>query len=177
MHNIFNKTALLVAALSFAGAAQAQAQWNTQNFNVTANVGPGCLIAVNTHMAFGTLDVITQTDATSQATFDVTCTNGLGAVSLTFVSANGNISAPASTFKMVNTAGTTPATQIVYELYQADTSTLIAYNTVTPFTELVADGTIKTLTINGKIAAAAKTGALAGAYTDVVTMTATYPAQ
>lgn len=174
MNNIFKKTAIVVASLSFIGVAQAD--WNTQSFNVTANVAQGCLIAVKTHMAFGALDVTSASDATSAATFDVTCTNGSGAVSLTFASANGNAPAPASTFKMVNGTGDSAAKLLVYQLYKADAITLIAIDTVTPFTELVADGTLKTLTINGKISAAAKTGALAGAYVDVVTMTATYAA-
>ncbi len=174
MNTIFNKIAFFMAALSIAGVAQAE--WNSQNFTVTANVAQGCLIAVKTHMAFGALDVTSASDATSAATFDVTCTNGSGSVSLTFASANGNAPAPASTFKMINGTGDSAAKRLVYELYKADTTTLIAIDTVTPFAELVADGTPKTLTINGKISAVAKRGALTGTFTDVVTMTATYAA-
>jgi spore coat protein U-like protein len=174
MKTILSKLALFLGALMMTGAAMAQ--WDSQTFSVTANVARGCVIVVKTHMAFGTLNVTSDTAAESQATFDVTCTNGSGAVTLTFASANGASPGPASTFKMINGAGDTAAKRLVYELYMADTTTMIAYNTVTPFAELVADGTAKSLTINGRIAAAAKKGALAGAYTDTVTMTATYPA-
>lgn len=173
MNPIFNKTAIFIGAISFAGVVQAD--WNTQSFNVTANVAQGCLIAVKTHMAFGTLDVISAAGAQSNATFDVTCTNGSGAVSLTFGSANGAAPPPASTFKMINGTGDTTAKRIVYELYTAEAA-LIAIDTVTPFAALLADGTVRTLTITGKISSAAMAGALAGAYTDVVTMTATYAA-
>lgn len=173
MNNIFSKLALFLSALMMTGAAMA---WDSQTFSVTANVTQGCVILVKTHMAFGTLNVTSDTAAESQATFDVTCTNGSGAVSLTFASANGNTPAPASTFKMIHGAGATAAERLVYTLYKADKTTLIAIDTVTPFAELVADGYVKSLTINGKIDAAAKKGALAGAYTDTVTMTATYPA-
>jgi len=173
MKTIFGKLALSLGALMMTGAAMAA---ESQTFSVTASVAPGCLIAVKTHMAFGMLNVASDTAAESQATFDVTCTNGLGAVALAFASANGNSPAPASTFKMIKGAGTTAAERLTYELYKADKVTMIAIDTATPFTELVADGTAKSLTINGRIAAAAKKGAMAGTYTDTVTMTATYPA-
>jgi spore coat protein U-like protein len=174
MNAIYSKLALFLGAFSVAGAAMADS--NSQTFNVTANVAQGCVILVKTHMAFGTLDVISDTAAESQATFDVTCTNGSGAITLTFASVNGNTPAPASTFKMIHGTGATAAERLTYELYKADKTTMIAIDTATPFYELVADGTAKSLTINGKIAAAAKKGAMAGAYTDTVTMTATYPA-
>ena len=174
MKTILSKLALFLGALMRTGAAMAQ--WNSQTFGVTATVLPGCLIAVKTQMSFGTLNVTSDTAAESQATFDVTCTNGSGAVSLTFASANGNAPAPASTFKLIKGAGNTAAERITYELYKADKTTMIAIDTATPFTELLADGTAKSLTINGKIAAAAKRGAMAGTYTDTVTLTATYPA-
>lgn len=171
---MYSKLALSLGAFSVVGAAMADS--NSQTFNVTANVTQGCVIFVKTHMAFGTLNVTSTTAAESQATFDVTCTNGSGAVSLTFASANGNSPAPASTFKMIKGAGTTAAERLVYTLYKADKTTLIAIDTVTPFSELVADGYVKSLTISGKIEASAKTGATAGVYADTVTMTATYPA-
>ena len=174
MKTIVSKLAIFLGALMMTGSAMAQ--WDSQTFGVTASVARGCLIAVKTHMAFGPLDVISDTGAQTQATFKVTCTNGSGDISLTFASANGASPGPASTFKMINGDGATVAKRLVYELYMADTETMIAYNTVTPFAELVADGTAKDLTIIGRIAAAAKKGAMAGAYKDTVTMTATYPA-
>lgn len=173
MKTILSKLALFLGALMMTGAAMAG---DSQTFGVTASVPRGCLIVVKTQMSFGTLNMTSDTAVESQATFDVTCTNGTGAVSLTFASANGNSPAPASTFKMIIGAGTTAAERITYELYKADKTTMIAIDTVTPFYELVADGTAKSLIINARIAAAAKKGALAGAYTDTVTMTATYPA-
>ena len=169
MKTILSKLAIFLGALMMTGAAQS----NSQTFNVTANVAQGCLIAVKTHMAFGPLNVISDTPAEKTATFEVTCTNGSGNVWLTFASAHGNTPAPASTFKMIHGDGTATLT---YQLYKANNSTMIAIDTPTPFGELVADGTVKLLTIYGRIPAEAKKGALAGAYTDTVTMTATYSA-
>ena len=174
MKTIVSKLAIFLGALMVTGSAMAQ--WDSQTFGVTASVARGCLIVVKTHMAFGMLNVTSGADVESQATFDVTCTNGSGAVSLTFASANGNSPAPASTFKMITGTGATVSERLTYQLYKADKSTMIAIDTVTPFTELLADGTAKSLTINGKIAGAAKIGAKAGIYTDTVTMPATYPA-
>jgi spore coat protein U-like protein len=174
MKTISGRLALCLGALSMAGAALADP--DSQTFSVTANVAQGCVVLVKSHMAFGTLNVTSDTAAESQATFDVTCTNGSGAVSLAFGSANGNRAGDVSAFKMVKGAGTTAAERLVYTLSKADKTTLIAIDKAIPFTELVADGTAKRLTINGKIAAAAKKGAMTGTYTDTVTMTATYPA-
>ena len=173
MKTIFGRLALCLGALAMAGSALADA--DSQTFSVTANVAQGCVVLVKTHMAFGTLNVTSDAAAESQATFAVTCTNGSGAIALTFGSANGNSAGDASAFKMVKGAGTTAAERLVYTLSKAD-KTMIVIDKATPFTELVADGTAKSLTINGKIAAAAKKGAMPGTYTDTVTMTATYPA-
>lgn len=173
MKTMFGRLALCLVALLATGAAMADP--NSQTFNVTAQVAQGCVILVKTHMTFGLLNVTSNTAAESQATFAVTCTNGSGAIALTFGSANGNRAGDVSAFKMVKGAGTTAAERLVYTLSKAD-KTMIAIDKATPFTELVADGSAKSLTINGKIAAAAKKGVMTGTYTDTVTMTATYPA-
>ncbi|MBC7445254.1 MAG: spore coat protein U domain-containing protein [Polaromonas sp.] len=172
MKTMFGRLALCLVALLAMGAAMADP--NSQTFNVTAQVAQGCVILVKTHMTFGLLNVTSDTAAESQATFAVTCTNGSGAIALTFGSANGNRAGDVSAFKMVKGAGTTAAERLVYTLSKADKA-MIAIDKATPFTELVADGSAKSLTINGKIAAAAKKGVMTGTYTDTVTMTATYP--
>jgi len=170
-----NKFALTIAAIAMAGSALAVNDDAT--FGVSATVASECVVGNTTNMAFGNLAMLdsdigglSTAKNNATATFDAACTNGTGAPTLQFASANGGGTA----FSLKN-AGTD---MIAYTLYEGadDTGTLIAHNAAAAFTGFSADGAVQSLSVTGQVLDTAKNGKPKGAYADTVTITVGFTA-
>ncbi|MBC5767658.1 spore coat protein U domain-containing protein [Ramlibacter albus] len=166
-----SKLAALVVALAAAGSVLAANDDAT--FAVTANIASQCVVGNTTAMAFGDLAMLNLASGglstaknNATATFDTTCTNGTGAPTLKFASANGGGTA----FKMRGGSGSDTITYTLYE-GATDAGTSIAHDTLAAYTGFAADGTVKSLSVTGQVAAADKNGKPIGAYSDTVTIT------
>lgn len=170
-----NKFALAIAAIAVAGPALAVNDDAT--FGVSATIASECVVGNTTNMAFGDLAMLSSATAglstgrnNATATFDAACTNGTGAPTLQFASANGGGTA----FSLKN-AG---ADLIAYTLYEGatDAGTPVAHNAAAAFTGFTADGAVKSLSVTGQVLAADKNGKPKGAYADTVTITVGFTA-
>lgn len=142
-------------------------------FAVTAVVPMQCVVGNTTEMKFGRLNMlsavggISSADSTATATFDATCTNGTVTPELRFTSLNGG----ANGFQMLGGANSTDI--LTYSL--ADSSgTALTAGTPAAFPGFDADGTVKTLTVAGRIVAADKIGKTVGDYSDTVKIEITW---
>lgn len=163
------KFLLAVSALATAGGATA-----VNTFDATASVTGQCVVSTTQGMVFGALtmlDAATGRLSTEKnnatATFDATCTNGGSAPNLKFTSANGGGAA----------FGMASATDVIaYTLFEGvtDSGTSIAHAVDALFTGFVADGTVKSLSVTGKVLPADKDGKPIANYSDTVTITATF---
>lgn len=140
---------------------------------VTASIAQECSIGNTATLAFSQLSMLSNGSAATTAsasgsggTFDAVCTSGTTTPKLKFTSANTGT----SDFRLVGADGTT---YIAYTLAESG-GTAIAYDTPATFTGFSADGTTKSLTVTGSIAASEKTGKAAQAYSDTITITSTY---
>lgn len=164
------KFALAISALATAGSAMA-----VNTFDATASITGQCVVSTTQGMVFGALTMLDATTGqlstakdNATATFDATCTNGGSAPTLKFTSANGGGSA----FGMKS-----PATDVIaYTLFEGNTDggTSIAHGVDAAFTGFVADGTVKSLSVTGKVVPADKNGKPIANYSDTVTITATF---
>jgi spore coat protein U-like protein len=167
------KLALALSAMALAGGAMA-----VNTFDATASITGQCVVSTTQGMAFGGLTMLDATTGrlstaknNATATFDATCTNGGSAPTLKFTSTNGGGSA----FGMLNQ--TTLATDVIaYTLFEggSDSGTAIAHAVDAAFTDFVADGTVKSLSVTGKVLPADKNGKPIASYSDTVTITATF---
>ncbi|MDB5758162.1 MAG: Spore coat domain protein [Burkholderia sp.] len=168
-----NKLALAIGSLVMAGGVMA-----ANTFNATASISGQCVVSTTQAMAFNGLTMLDATTGglstaknNATANFDATCTNGGNAPTLKFVSSSGGGSA----FGMLNQ--TALATEVIeYTLFEGtlDTGTSIAHNVDAAFTGFVADGTVKSLSVTGKVLPADKNGKPIASYSDTVTITATF---
>ncbi|WP_048439430.1 spore coat protein U domain-containing protein [Caenimonas sp. SL110] len=171
MKSSMTKLAIALAAMVVGGSAAAGPV--TTTFTVTASVGSECVIGNPTNMAFGALKMLdgvsgglNEEDNVATATFDATCTNGTALPKLQFSSANG-----VGTFKM---KGGISDDLMSYSLYTGGEPEQITHDTAAAFPGFEADGTVKTLTVSGRLTAGDKASKTIGAYTDTVTITATF---
>ncbi len=171
MNTKMSKLALAIGALVMVGGAIAAN--DNATFTASASIASECVVGNTANMGFGALTMLdtgsgglSTAKNNATATFDATCTNGTLLPTLQFASTNGGGSA----FKML---GGTGAALITYTLYEGatDAGTSIAHNTAAAYTGLAADGTVKSLSVTGKVMAADKNGKPIGAYTDTVTIT------
>lgn len=170
MNRKMTKLMMAVGAMALAGSAMAVN--DSATFGVSASIASECVVGNTTSMAFGALTMLNATSGglstaknNATATFDATCTNGTLLPTLQFASTNGG-----SAFKMM---GGTGADLITYTLYEGttDVGTAIAHNVAAAYTGLAADGTMKSLSVTGKVINTDKNGKPIGAYSDTVTIT------
>ena len=178
MNTKLNKLALAIGALAMVSGAWAAN--DTSTMAGTASVAAECAVGNGGTLAFGTLEMLnletaaqTTVDTLGVSSFAAICTNGTTAPKFAYSSANK----ATNDFRL---KGATTATEfITYTLYSsADSSTApitgdtaLAYGGAVAF---VADGTSKTLAVSAKILAADKATKLVQAYTDIVTITASW---
>ena len=150
------------SAVAMTGAAQAATA--TSSMSVTATVSTTCAVSA-TPLAFGTYAA--STASTGSSTIGVTCTNGTAySVGLDAGAGSG---ATTSNRLLTGSGGGT----LAYTLYRDSGRTQNWGNTIGTDTQSgTGTGLAQTLNVYGRIAAGAT--ALAGSYTDTVTVTLTY---
>jgi spore coat protein U-like protein len=168
-----SKLALAIGTVVMAGGVMA-----ANTLDATASITGQCVVSTTQGMAFGGLTMLDATTGrlstaknNATATFDATCTNGGSAPTLKFTSTNGGGSA----FGMLNQ--TTLATDVIaYTLFEgaSDSGTSIAHAIDAAFTGFDADGTVKSLSVTGKVLPTDKNGKPIAMYSDTVTITATF---
>lgn len=167
MHTILKQVALksaLVAALGFGVAFNSHAAQASGTFGVTANVAASCTISGAT-LDFGTFNALGgNVDATS--TLSATCTNG----SAYTIGLNAGTGADATTTarKMTHSNGTNTLN------YSLSATSLGGANWGAVGEAGVSAGTgsgsTQEITVYGRIPSG-QTGAIAGAYSDIITAT------
>jgi spore coat protein U-like protein len=146
-------------------------------FDTTASISGQCVVSTTQGMVFGGLSMLdaatgglsTEYDKAT-ANFDATCTNGGSAPTLKFTSLNGG-----TAFGMLDqTASGTEV--ILYTLYEGTTvsGTAVAHAVDAAFTGFTATGTVKHLSVTGKVLPGDKNGKPIANYADTVTITATF---
>ena len=181
MNTKINKLALAIGALAMVSGAWATTN-DTSTMAGTASVAAECAVGNGGTLAFGTLEMLnletaaqTTVDTLGVSSFAAICTNGTTAPKFAYSSANK----VTNEFRLKGAGGATANDYITYTLYSAaDSSTApiiggdaLAYGGTVAF---VADGTSKTLAVSAKILAADKATKLVQAYTDIVTITASW---
>lgn len=153
-------TALLLCLSGTAVAA------TSGDIGVSAEVVGNCSITA-TSLAFANYDPVAATAVDGTASLEVTCTNGTtGTVGLS-IGTNGSGTATAPVREMVH--GTDTTAFLGYQLFNEETHTTVWADGAGDVTSL-GDGTAKTLTVYGRIAAG-QNAALLGSYSDTVTAT------
>ncbi|MBH2019392.1 MAG: spore coat protein U domain-containing protein [Burkholderiales bacterium] len=173
MNTKFSKLALAIGALVMAGGAMA-ADSGSGTMGISASIVDECSVGNTVALAFGNLAMLTAgaqsataSASTSGGTFDAICTNNtLNTPKLRFSSANTGT----SDFRMV---GTDTTSYIVYTLATAADAAIV-YGTDAAFAGFTADGTVKSLTIKGSIAASEKGAKKVQAYSDIITIQSSY---
>lgn len=140
-------------------------------FEVSATIAAECVVGNTTAMAFGTLPMLSALtgglstfDKTATATFDATCTNGTANPTLKFTSTNGGD----GVFQLMGP----DSVKMAYTLWEGNATTVqISHDQDAAFTGFEADGTVKSLTVTGKIAPEQKNGKPVGSYQDTVLIT------
>lgn len=151
---------LTLTAATFAVAASGLAFGQSSDsgtFDVTATVQEVCSITAGNILAFGNYDPVAATAVTGTTTVDVTCSNGMTGteVGLIFTGAMDEDGVGTGT--------------LTYGLFKENTHTNAWGDTAgTTRQTVAADGTVKTLTVYGQIAAN-QTTATTGTYTETVT--------
>ena len=169
-HSITAAGAALLAGLAF-GAPAAQAATATTNFTVTLTVLNQCVVAA-TPMAFGSLALVGGTGGQATNVLTVTCTAGTP-----FTIGLNQGTAPTATIATRLMRGPVPVTTstVAYSLYQDAARTILWGNTTeTQVNGGTATGLPQNFTVYGQILGGQGV-APAGAYTDTVTVTVTYP--
>lgn len=171
MKNVkYGKLAIVLAVMA-SGAASATDS-GSGTLGVSAAITPECNVVQNTAIDFHNLSMLTgvaptSTDSTGVGSIDAICTNGTGAPTFRYTSANG-------AFQLKG--GTTPTEVIAYALYQtADASgTAVTYGTDVTHPDFTADGTAKTLSLSARIVPGDKNGKSVQAYSDTITVTTAF---
>lgn len=145
-------------ALSASGFAFGQTS-ASDTFDVTATVEAVCTITAGNVLAFGNYDPVAATAVAGTTTIGVTCSNGMSGTEVGLV-----------TDGIMDEDGAGTAT-LNYGLFQdAEHATAWGDTEATNRQAVGADGTTKTMTVYGQIAAD-QTTAVTGTYTDTVTAT------
>jgi len=158
----------IAAGVLLAMAGSAQAAQRSTTFQVTASVANNCLIEADT-LDFGAFDG--ELDVFGASDIRVRCTNG--------TAFNVNLST-GSSGSYANRTMTGPGGTLVYNLFTEDTSYATIWGDATGSTGRLGGtgagmGTIRTLTVRGRILASANTGQIdAGAFSDTITATVVY---
>lgn len=174
MNTTMNKLALAMGALMMTNGAMAADSGST-TMGVTASIVDACALGNTVALAFGELTMLTNTaqsptasDSSGGGTFDAICTkNTLNTPKLKFTSANTE---GTNSFRLVGADNTS---YIVYTLATVG-GTAIAHATDAAFNGFNADGVVKNLTIKGSITGAEKAGKKVQAYSDTITIQASY---
>ena len=157
---------LLAAAALAAGASTALAATATGTFNSQIAITSQCLVVTTNTLDFGTAGVIAANIDTT-ANFDIQCTNG---TTYTLSLDAGSGTGTTTTRTMEN-----GAEDVAYIMTKDAARTLNWGDTGAEImTGLSGNGSAQTYTVYGRVAAqATPTGGLT--YTDLVTITVTYP--
>jgi spore coat protein U-like protein len=177
MKNIkMSKLALAISAMVMASGAWAAN--DTSTMAASAAVAAECAVGNGGGIAFGSLSMLnlvtaaqTSADSTAASTFPAICTNGTSTPTFTYGSANA---LAATDFRLIGT--TDPLVFIAYTPYpSADaTGTAIVGAGAVAHPGFAADGTTKTLALSAKILAVDKQAKLVQAYSDTITITASW---
>ena len=165
---MFKLKGRLSVACAFVGGlwpALAGAAIDSDTFQVTATVVSSCDVEA-TDLNFGSYDPVSSTPLDASTTIQIRCTNGTGYV----VSLNAGIGSGASIASRRMTNG---ASTLAYSLYQDAGRTILWGESAGVDTVAGSgDGSAQTLTVYGR--APAQQAAVAGAFSDTVTVTVTY---
>lgn len=143
--------------------------------DVTAAINPECAVTQNSAIAIGKLDMLSgglQSTGENVGTgsFNAICTNGTPNPQFKYTSGNGAGNA-------FHLAGVDDASQLIaYSLHQDTTGagTAVAYDTPVSNAGFSADGVSHVLDVAAKILPADKNGKKVQAYTDTITITASF---
>jgi spore coat protein U-like protein len=168
----FNRLAVALAAVMFSGAA-----WADGTVGVSATIAPECAVTQDAEIAFAQLSMLSgvaasTADSIGNGGMKAICTNGTTSPKFAFTSANSS----GSDFRLV---GTTDASVfITYSLHSGTgaSGSAISYNTATAYPGFTPDGSLQTLPLSGKILATDKQGKKVQAYSDTITVTASFDA-
>ena len=171
-----NKIALVVGAMVLGGSAMA-ATVDTGTVGVSATIAPACAVAdSNTNLVFSPLVMLdfinadtSPSDSTIAGSFKAICTNGTTFPTFTYVSAHVSGSA----FRLIGTNG---VDTIDYTLYQSTDSMAspVTSNVAVAHPTFTANGIQQTLALSARIIPSAKNTKLVQAYTDTITITASF---
>lgn len=176
MNTKMSKLALAIGAMAMTGGVWAVN--DTSTMGASATVVAECAVGNGSGIAFSTLEMLnlgtaTQTtvDSTAGATFPAICTNGTTLPTFAYVSAN----AVTTDFRLKG-AGVTANDYIAYTPYPTSggTGTAIVGAAAVAHPDFTANGVSQALALSAKILAADKATKLVQAYSDTITITASW---
>lgn len=165
MFKIRDHVSVACAVVACAWPAGVSAATDTDTFQVTATVVSSCAVDA-TDLSFGSYDPVSSTPLDASTIIEVRCTNGTGYV----VALNAGVGSGASIASRRMTNG---GSILTYSLYQ-DASRTVLWGDSTGVDTVAGsgNGSVQILTVYGR--APAQQAAVAGAFSDTITVTVTY---